>query len=156
MPVLDKIGVLWLGRNLFANGLLIQAPNMRSSNSVVESRLLESNGVSDCLWALRATTKDSEVITRLIAADCDESVLYIYQEKYSNDNRPRLALQAARDFANGLIDFSTLLAADSAALDAAANAAYNAYTAADIYAYSSCADERSKQAEIIKKYLSWE
>ena len=52
---------------------------------------------------------------RLFAADCAEHVLYLFEEKYPDDDRPRKAIQAARDFANGLIT--------------AANAAYAAYAA---------------------------
>jgi len=41
--------------------------------------------------------------TRLFAADCAESVLHIFESVYPKDKRPRNAIQAARDFENGLI-----------------------------------------------------
>ena len=40
---------------------------------------------------------------RLYAADCAERVLSLYEKQYTKDDRPRKAIQAARDFANGLI-----------------------------------------------------
>lgn len=64
--------------------------------------ILESNGLDDTLWVLRAVDgKDKEI--RLFAADCAELVLPIYEKQYPNDDRPRKAIQAARDYANGVI-----------------------------------------------------
>jgi len=83
--------------------------------------ILESNGIDDTIWALLAVDgKDKEI--RLFAADCAEMVLPIYEKYYPNDNRPRLAIQAARDYANGLITLEEL-AASSAAAWAASRAA---------------------------------
>jgi hypothetical protein len=154
--------------------------------------ILDSNGVEDCLWSLRATIENCEKMARLIAADCAESVLYIYQDKKTNDERPKLAIQAARDFANGLIDISISSAARAAACAAArddawhdswyaaraaacaayggaagddaraaacaaGDAAWYAAYAAGGSAWGAAVDaEKSKQAEIIKKYLSWD
>jgi ABC-type branched-subunit amino acid transport system substrate-binding protein len=101
--------------------------------------ILESNGVEDCLWAFQCTD-DNERIYRLMAADFAESVLHIYEVKYSEDNRPRLAIQAARDYANGLIDEAAWAAAGAAAGAAAWAAAWAA--------------ERKKQEDIIIKYLT--
>jgi hypothetical protein len=64
--------------------------------------IIESNGIRDAVWALCAVEgKDKEI--RLFAADCSESVLHIYEKRYPNDDRPRKAIQAARDYANGVI-----------------------------------------------------
>jgi hypothetical protein len=80
--------------------------------------ILESNGIKDAVWALRAVNgKDKEI--RLFAADVAESVLHIYENKYPNDDRPRKAIQAARDYANGLIDSAAWAAARDAAWAAA-------------------------------------
>ena len=68
---------------------------------------------------------------RLYAADCAEHVLPLYAAAYPNDPRPRLAIQAARDFANGIIS----AAACDAAYDAARAAAYAAWSAAYAAAY---------------------
>ena len=65
---------------------------------------------------------------RLFAADCAEHVLYLFEEKYPDDDRPRKAIQSARDFANDSISaYATNAAADAA--HAAANAAYAANAA---------------------------
>jgi len=64
---------------------------------------------------------------RLYAADCAERVLGLYEKQYPNDDRPRKAIQAARDFANGLITKDAAYAANAA--NAAAHAAYGAYGA---------------------------
>ena len=78
---------------------------------------------------------------RLFAADCAEHVLYLFEEKYPDDDRPRKAIQSARDFANDSISaYATNAAADAA--HAAANAAYAgnaAYAAANAYATNAAA-----------------
>jgi hypothetical protein len=61
---------------------------------------------------------------RFAAADIAESVLDIYEAKYPNDNRPRLAIEAAR---NGSADAAR-------AAYAAAYAAYAAHDAHDAHA----------------------
>jgi hypothetical protein len=90
--------------------------------------IIQSNGIRDAVWALCAVEgKDKEI--RLFAADCAESVLHIYEKQYPNDDRPRKAIQAARDYANGVIGKDELAAA-SAAWAAAWAAAWDASDAA--------------------------
>ena len=72
----------------------------------------------------RKVTAWNERALKLFAADCAEHVLHLFEDVFPNDGRPRQAIQAARDFANGKI---TSAAADAA--DAAFDAAYAAYTA---------------------------
>ena len=82
------------------------------------------------LWvagAVAKTNKDVEKQLQLFAADVAEHVLYLY-EKDNDDTAPREAIQASRDFANGLITVEELRAADAAY--AAADAAYAAAAAA--------------------------
>ena len=93
-------------------------------------QILEINGTADCLWALCATAENSNKIGRLMAADIAESVLAIYQKSYPNDNRPRDAIQAAREFALGKISGAARAAASEAARDAAWAAASAAARAA--------------------------
>jgi len=113
--------------------------------------ILSINGVQDCIWAFRCFPSEYDCTWRLMAADFAEQVLHIYEDKYPNDNRPRKAIQAARDYANGLISKEDAHAADSAA-DAAYAAAFASDAAADAAAdYDSA---REKQAEIILKYIS--
>ena len=74
---------------------------------------------------------------RLFAADCAEAALHHFEDRYPDDDRPRLAIQAARDYANGLISRTKLSAARSAAWSAADSAAWSAaWSAADSAAWS--------------------
>ena len=96
--------------------------------------ILESNGFDDCVCSLRATLEKSDSVKRLIAADFAESALHIFESRRPGDLRPRQAIQAARDFANGKITAEQMAtarraayaAADAAAADAAAAAAADA------------------------------
>ena len=84
--------------------------------------ILDTNGISDALWALSATTENCDMVARLMAADFAEEVLPIWQ-KYSQDKRPEWSIKAARDFANGLISRVEMTAAGAAAWAAAGDAA---------------------------------
>ena len=95
--------------------------------------ILETNGLDDALWAMRATEQDCSKIGRLMAADFAESVLPIWTARYPDDNRPALAIQAARDYAQGLISREVLNAAKAAA-GAAAKAAAGAAARAAAWA----------------------
>jgi hypothetical protein len=68
----------------------------------------------------------NEKTARLFAADCAEKVLPIFEKQYPEDNRPRLAIKATRDYANGKITQDELSAAESAARSAAESAAWSA------------------------------
>ena len=59
---------------------------------------------------------------RLFAADCAESVLHLFEAVRPNDDRPRLAIVAARAYANGEITDAARDAAWGAAWDAARGA----------------------------------
>ena len=111
--------------------------------------ILEHNGTSDCLWALCATVKhpESDRVMRLMAADFAEAVLPIFEKKYPDDKRPRLAIKAARDFANGKITAQERAAAWAAAWAAARAAARDAARDA---AWDAA---RDAQAVIVRKYL---
>jgi hypothetical protein len=100
--------------------------------------ILESNGLDDALWALRAVLpeqeKDRDRLARLFACDCAEAVLHIYDKDYPDDNRPREAVRVARAFAEGKATGDELAAAmdaaRAAARDAARDAAWDAAWAA--------------------------
>jgi len=107
-----------------------------ADDEVLELRtILESNGLDDTIWVFRAVEeKDKEI--RLFAADCAELVLPIYEKQYPNDDRPRKAIQAARDYANELISAEELDAARDAAWDAALAAAWDAARDAAVAAWA--------------------
>ena len=81
-------------------------------------KIIETNGIHDAVWALQTVDgKDKEI--RLFAADCAELVLPIYEKQYPDDDRPRKAIGAARNYANGIINAAARAAAWAAARDAA-------------------------------------
>ena len=70
---------------------------------------------------------------RLFSADCAERVLSIFEQQYPSDERPKLAIKAARDFAQKRIGVKELDAARTAAGDAAwGDAAWAAAWAAEM------------------------
>jgi len=135
--------------------------------------ILESNGVQDTLWCLRATVQDSKRIAAQLAIEFAAEVLPIFEARYPNDTRVRDCIQGARDYLEGKITLEELLVLRRAAYAAAAYAAYAyaaaagaaaaAYAAAyavaaDAYAYAyAAADARNKmgkrQADIIRSIL---
>jgi hypothetical protein len=130
--------------------------------------ILESNGLEDALWTLRATTENHDKVAQLMAADFAEEVLPIWQ-KYSQDKRPQLAIQASRDFAHGRTTLeqrdvatatawdatrtATRAAAGNAARATAAAAAGDAAWAATWAAAAAGATAEAKQKKIFVRYL---
>ena len=98
---------------------------------------------------LRRVETWTERTARLFAADCAEHILHIFETEYPDDDRPRNAIQAARDYANGLITESELEEMwyaswyASAAEYAAASAAWSARSAACSAEYAACSAARS-------------
>ena len=90
--------------------------------------ILQSNGLDDALWALRAVDGKDRGI-RLMACDFADSVGYL-----SNDERCNKAIEVSRRYANGEATIGELNAARAAALDAARDAARDAALAAALNA----------------------
>ena len=100
-------------------------------------KCLESNPIDDVIWALRATLENSKEFSKQFAIACAEHVLPIFEEKYPEDKRPRLALEAAK--AGKLT--KEILEAAYAAVSAYCTAAYAAAAyAAAYYAAAAAAD----------------
>ena len=59
-------------------------------------KIIESNGLQDTIWTLRATTESSENLIIEFACQCAKHVLHFYTDKYPDDKRPQLAIEAAR------------------------------------------------------------
>ncbi len=90
---------------------------------------LKSITQEDKMWvAFRLMSKMNIV---LAAADIAESTLHLFESKYPNDNRPRLAIEAARVCAKNPTDKNK-----EAAYSAADSAVYSARSAADSAVYS--------------------
>ena len=117
--------------------------------------VLQSNGVVDMLWTLRATDQDSKRIASQLAIEFAEQALPIFEKRRPDDARPRKAIQAARDYLDGKISLEELQACQSHADAADADAAYAAADAADAAADAAAAREKAlqKQAEIIRMIL---
>jgi hypothetical protein len=129
-------------------------PDWPEDKAIPFSTILESNGVDDAIWALRAVSPDHEIerdrLARLFACDCAEAALPIFEKKYPDDKRPRHAIEVARAFANGetTSDESNAAwdAARAAAMDAAGAASWDAARAAAWAAWASARDA-AKAAE---------
>ena len=80
--------------------------------------ILESNGLDDALWALRAIDGYQNAM-RLYACYCAKYSLDIFEREYPDDKRPRQAIEVAERFARGDATPEDLAAAWAAARDAA-------------------------------------
>lgn len=114
--------------------------------------ILESNGVADMLWTLRATDQDSKQISSQLAIEFAELALPIFEKRYPDDTRPRLCIQAAHDYNEGKISREELQKARNAAYAADAYAA-DAYAAAYAADAAARGEMQAKQAGIIRMVL---
>ena len=90
------------------------------------------------------------------AVFCAEQVLHLFEENYPDDNRPRLAIEAAKAvIADPSNDNKKAAAYSSAYADAAARAAdaaaYAAAYAADAAAYAACVEQIKYAANLIRE-----
>ncbi len=112
--------------------------------------ILGINGIEDAVWALCVFDYKDYC---LFNADVAESVLHIFEKRHPNNDRPRKAIAAARDYHAGRItqeELSTAAyvasAADVAAADAAADADVAVYAVRD-------AARKAKWAEIEELFI---
>jgi hypothetical protein len=92
--------------------------------------ILDSKGVADAIWCLRALGDAHQTAVRLFACDVAEGVLYLFEKQYPDDKRPRQAIETARRYALGKATKEELDAAMVAAWDARDAAARAAARAA--------------------------
>ncbi len=106
------------------------------------TRVLDVCGLADTLWAMCCTIESSENVRIEIACLCAEHVLHFYEDKYPNDKRPHLSIEAGRNCIN----------------DKSAAAAYAARAAADAAeaAYAARAAEAEWQTEMLRILLAGE
>ncbi len=127
----------WLGPTLYEVEVRGQVTHLADKSVAEQARLIRKVEI----W--------NDKTLRLFAADCAEHVLGIYERVCPKDDRPRKAIQAARDFANGLIDRNAAHAAANAAYSAAEAtyaASYAAYYAAYAASYAAYAADYSAYA----------
>lgn len=86
--------------------------------------ILESNGLDDALWCLRALDDRYQGPIRLLACDFAEQALKYGHE---GEDRPRQAIETARKYARGEATAEELAAARAAAWEAARAAAAAAW-----------------------------
>ena len=119
--------------------------------------ILNTNGLSDALWALRCVLpsqeKERDREARLFACDCSENVLHIFEAKYPDDKRPRESIEVARRFAHGNATTEEL-SAESAAASAAERAACAAARAA-AWAAAAAADAAAAAARDAAWAAAW-
>jgi hypothetical protein len=162
---------------------LLKSFNKTSADDTVVSiqHLLNSNGIDDTLWVIYHCIPNRVMDIRNMCADFAESVLYIFEEQYPNDKRPRQAIEifrkedatqqemaAAMDAAWATAINAAWDTRDTGNVSDAARAAAWATRAAcadrdagDVraawatarYARAAGAAERQKQKEIILKYF---
>jgi len=110
--------------------------------SIAEFLKLDNITYSDKLWVWKKFATINEAA--MFGLYCADSVLHIFQNRYPNDDRPRLALEAVREYladpslenkekckATAAAAYAAYAAATAAAATAAAYAASNAANAAD-------------------------
>jgi hypothetical protein len=85
-------------------------------------QILDSNGLDDALWALRACD-ECDRFARELACDFADECLPIFEKYAPKDDRPRKAIEVARRYARGEATQEELAAAWAAARDAARAAA---------------------------------
>ncbi len=144
MPTLDRVRVCDVGYHLTTSPPSWLRPGCRVF--LAEGRgASESEGGKTAYASARLLREVtlSERDLRLLAADCAEHVLPIYEARYPRDTRPRMAIEAARAYARGEISSSAGFAASAAASAAAAVATTAAYAA---YAASAAASDASASA----------
>ena len=125
-----------------------------SKHDVVLLKLVEENHYDWANWLIvRLLNKKQKTQYAVFAAEC---VIFIYEEKYPDDSRPREAIQAAK----ACIEHNTkkdraaaYAAAAYAAYAAAWAAAYAADAAADAAAYA--ADAADDAADVKTKIIKY-
>ena len=133
----------WLGPTLYEVEVRGQVTHLADKSVAEQARLIRKVEI----W--------NDKTLRLFAADCAEHVLGIYERVCPKDDRPRKAIQAARDFANGLIDRNAAHAAANAASYAASYAAYAADHSADAADYSADAAYAASYAAYAASYAAY-
>lgn len=102
--------------------------------------IVEAMGLADSLWALRALTAPIPSWVYLMLAEYAERVLPIFERWHPEDERPRKAIQAVRDFVAGKITKDQLKVFVSTAYSAYASAGGGAFAVDAAYsAYASAA-----------------
>ena len=102
-------------------------PKNHSDDDLIPlTHIIKSNGLDDCLWALRATIEDNEHLSRSFAIWCARQSLQYWQAAYPNNRRVRDCIDTAERFNDGIATEKEMATARSAASSAAQSAACSA------------------------------
>ena len=97
--------------------------------------ILESNGLRDALWCLRATlpgeAAERDRIGSAFACDCAEHVLWVWERYSPNDRAPHRAIEVRRRYADGKATREELNTAIEEVAGTAGTAAWAAAGAAE-------------------------
>ena len=119
--------------------------------------ILESNGVADCLWSLRATIQDSREIAVRLAIEFAERVLPLFEAEYPDDDRPRKTLEAAKACLENPTEENRRKADNAAeAARSASYAARSAVAAAEAARSASYAAEAARSASYAAEVVAAE
>ena len=116
------------------HGLWVVSTSTAKTMPISLEKILESNGLQDTIWSLRATMESSENLLTEFVCKCAEHVLHFYEDKYPDDKRRRLAIEAARQCITNKSTAAWAAARD--ARDAARAAARDARDAARAAAWA--------------------
>lgn len=105
--------------------------------------ILESNGLNDALWCLRALPPEMDSAVRLLVCDLVEPAMVYVPD---GETRPQAAIDAARAYARCEITAEDLAAASDAALDAALDVASDAVMATALDAVMAIASDAASDA----------
>ena len=103
-------------------------------------RILEINGLNDCLWALSRGDEKAVLIMHWWAVICAERTVGIYERHVPNDLRVRSCIETTKQFLQGQVTDAAGEVARAAAWAAAGEAAWAA--------------EREWQINLLKEFLS--
>ena len=146
---------------------------LHKAKTVTLSQAFKSNGWDDIWWYISEAydefSDEQKKDLRLLSADYAERVLPIFEKERAGDDRPRKAIQASRDYTNGLIDDAAWAAGDAARAAGAAGAAAWAAGAARAAAWAAgdagdaagdagaaWAERKWQEEKLAKLFLNWE
>ena len=96
--------------------LLSSLNKTRADNATLPLEyIIGSNDFDDALWALQCVDEEYAPAIRLFACYCAKYSLGIFEKAHPDDKRPRLAIEAAGQYAHGIIPIEELTAARDAA-----------------------------------------
>ncbi len=130
---------------------LMEVSQALSIEGDVEAGFVQVSGTRRLLAA-----RDIGAELRLFASDCAERVLYLYEREFPGDDRPRRAIQTAREHARGRVSAAELRSAlvlAKCAADAAPSG--SAARSAALSAFGSVADEAQDAAVVAIWGAGW-